>query len=545
MKWNYRILMIISLMANVSCEDQLDVKNPNEPTIQSLYSENGIVNFAQGSVYRNGFIDLKYVDGVLGRFLGNGYHDLWADVVGAEAANVYMNQIGAPYTVILDDGTTVPNPGSPRAQAELIRNNNVNSNAGNNPLFYEWAYMYSLNNVCNVMLSVIDQVEFGADAEIKSNIIKAWAYWWKAYAYFRIGSAYYAGLIVDTPNTTNGDYKTSAEILAEANNNLTKLETILNSLTGSPAYTEFFSRIIPDYFQVGKGSPPTPAMWIRNINTLRARIILANTRVSDMTAAQWNQIMTLTNNGILKDDMVFTVRANSNGDIISPNTGTIATKSTGNPSGEATYKISERLISDFRPGDKRFSNNFSQVTTWIGESARGNSFNTRWELVDGGNGLSGVIIYGNKSPNEAETYVAGTYEENQLMKAEANIYLNSINNGLVLIDEVRNYQGAGLSALAGTGLTQAQAIAELRSERRVALLFRYVAFYDARRWGTLEPMASGGGRTGAVVIDNSGKVNVNAKIDYQFMDYFHVPDNELKYNPPADGSAPVINPKYE
>ncbi|MCE2734294.1 MAG: RagB/SusD family nutrient uptake outer membrane protein [Flammeovirgaceae bacterium] len=539
------LALIAAMVISFSCQDQLDVKNPNEPTIESLNSENGIVNFAQGSVYLNGFVDLKYVDGVLGRFLGNGYHDLWADVVGAEAANVFMNQIGAPFNVILDDDSEVPNPGSPRSQAELIKNNNVNANAGNNPLFYDWAYMYSLNNVCNVILNSVESVEFVSDADTKRNVLKAWAHWWKAFAYSRIGSVYVAGVINDEPNVTNGNYVTNAQILDEANRQLDLLEDILETQTNTPVYTEFLGRLIPDFFQQGKGNPLSPDEWKRNINTLRARILLANKRVEDMTNADWNQIITFTTNGIQEGDNVFTVRSNSTGDIISANTGTIATKSTGDPNGEATYKISERLVSDFRAGDQRFDNNFIELDEpWIGESARGNSFNTRWQLVDGGNGIDDVIVYGDKTPGATETYVSVTYEENLLMRAEANIYLGNINAGLQLIDEVRDYQGAGLAALDGSGLSQNQAVEELRSERRVALLFRYVSFYDARRYGILDPLSEGGGRTGAIVIDRDGNLNINATIDYQFMDYFHVPDNELKYNPPVSGSAPVVNSKF-
>ena len=140
--------------------------------------------------------------------------------------------------------------------------------------------------------------------------------------------------------------------------------------------------------------------------------------------------------------------------------------------------------------------------------------------------------------------MAGSWEENELMKAEANIYKGNIAAGLAIIDAVRDAQGADLAPLSGT-LTQPQAIAQLRSERRVALLFRNVAFYDARRYGIIDPVTSGGGVTGAVVVDGTGAVNTNATINYNFMDYWHVPDNELAYNPPADGSAPVLNPKVE
>jgi hypothetical protein len=140
-------------------------------------------------------------------------------------------------------------------------------------------------------------------------------------------------------------------------------------------------------------------------------------------------------------------------------------------------------------------------------------------------------------------YINVTWEENELMKAEAKINSSDIDGGLSAVDAVRANQGAGLAAVSGTGLTLAQAKEELRSERRITLAFRGLAFYDARRWGVINAIGSGGGRTKAVVLDNSDHLNTNATINYDFLDYWDVPDNELAYNPPADGSAEVKNPK--
>jgi starch-binding outer membrane protein, SusD/RagB family len=263
-----------------------------------------------------------------------------------------------------------------------------------------------------------------------------------------------------------------------------------------------------------------------------------------MTATQWNEILTLTNDGIKPDDMVFTGRSNENGDFISSNNGTVAAKATGDPSGGITYKISERLIQDFKPGDKRLENNFAQLANpWRGESSRGNIFNTRYQLLDGGKGLAGVVVLGNQGVGEYELYLAGTYEENALMQAEAKLYTNDIEGGLQLIDAIRTSQGAGLAPVAGTALSLADAKEELRRERRVVLPFRGLSYYDARRWGVIDDVSQGGGRTGAIVIDQTGKLNTNATINYNYLDYWDVPDNELVYNPAAAGSAPVKNPK--
>ena len=156
--------------------------------------------------------------------------------------------------------------------------------------------------------------------------------------------------------------------------------------------------------------------------------------------------------------------------------------------------------------------------------------------------MSGVVEYSNSTPGQYEVYIAGSYEENELMKAEANINLGNIDVGLASVDLVRQYQGAGNAAVSGTGLSKPQALEELRRERRVALVFRGTSFYDARRWGVIDDVSKGGGRTGAVVISSTGVRNTNATINYNFLDYWDVPDDEVALNPPAAGSAAVKNP---
>ena len=130
------------------------------------------------------------------------------------------------------------------------------------------------------------------------------------------------------------------------------------------------------------------------------------------------------------------------------------------------------------------------------------------------------------------------------MKAEANLKLGNTAAGLASVDAVRAYQGAGLQAVSGVVTDPAQAYEELRRERRVALIFRDVAMYDARRWGVLDDISQGGGRTKAVVVNSTtGAVNTNATINYNFPDYWDVPDDETSLNPPSTTSAAVINPK--
>ena len=191
---------------------------------------------------------------------------------------------------------------------------------------------------------------------------------------------------------------------------------------------------------------------------------------------------------------------------------------------------------DFNKGDKRLDQNFKQFTAWIGNADRGNSFNTRWAIVDKGNGLDGVYTYVNRTPGEGELIIGGSYEENELMKAEAKLYTGDLAGAKASIDKVRKYQGSGVDAIASTELEAIKT--ELMKERRVSLAFRGLSFYDARRWGVIT-----NGRKNAIVLDKSGGVNTNATINYGYLDYWDVPDNELAYNPKSASSAPVVNPK--
>jgi hypothetical protein len=296
---------------------------------------------------------------------------------------------------------------------------------------------------------------------------------------------------------------------------------------------------LPSFVQVGHGAVPTPAMFIHNINTLKARNILANTKVSAMTAANWAAVLALTNAGISSTDNVFVGRTAVSNGFFSATGGSVAALSTGPPK-SSTFKISERLIQSYDPADKRLANNFTQITPYLNQVG-GFTFSTRWQLLDGGNHLPGVAVLSDRIPGNYELYIAGSYEENELMKAEALINTGAIPAALTSINAVRSAQGAGLPDLSGIN-TVAAATSVLRSERRVALVFRGLAFYDARRYGVIYDVSAGGGITNAVVLSTTGLLNTHATINYNFLDYWDVPADESQLNPPAAGSAPIVNP---
>jgi hypothetical protein len=546
MKNNKILVGILGVTLSLTaCKKDLDITNVNSPTPSSAQNENGAIALAQGTVYLNGFYNLKYSDGVYGRFWAGaiGFSEIMGDVIGAEAANAFMNQIGCPNKVTLDNGTVVLNPSNPKTQYELVRYANQNAQGGSNTTFYEWAYMYNLITAANSILELADKTTFtGAGAATKKETIKAWAYWWKGYAYSRIGSTYYAGLIQNATTAdaaTNGNYVTKEAIIAEATTNFDKAVTALSAATSSADYTATLGKLIPTYLQKGKGGVLTVDMWKRSINTMKARNILVNTLRANMTSAQWSSILTLVNDGVRATDLIFTARTDANGSFIESSVADKVGQATTTGSTN-TYKLSERWVQDFVAGDKRKDQNVITLSSvGLFNTDRGNSFNTRYSLKYAGNGLTGVYTYANNAIGANEITIASTYEENELMKAEALIMTNQIDLGAAAIDAVRTYQGAGLTAL-GTGLTQAAAYEQLRRERRIALAFKGLSFYDARRWDIIAPDKS---RTGAVVLSSTGAVNTNATIVYGFLDYWDVPDNELAYNPAAAGSAPTKNPK--
>ena len=543
MKNNQYLLigLLFLVLTGTGCKKDLDIINPNAPTPASATSESGIISLAQGGVYVNGFRDLKYSDGVFGLFWSGamGFHELMGDVIGAEAANSFLNQIGCPDRVVLDNGTTIVNPNAPNTAKVFLRQVNQNTNQGQNFLYYEWSYMYNMISACNSVLETLDKVSFTGSAAAKKATIQAWCYFWKGFAYSHIGSIYYAGLINNSSFATSGNYVSKEAILTEANSQLDKAATALGAAGASAGdYTAIMEGLIPSFNKVGNGKVMTTAMWVKLINTLKARNILVNTPASAMTSAQWTSVLTLANSGIGASDYVFTGRSNTTGDFLAPTSGTVAVRIQSTNAGGGGYKLSERWVQEFTAGDRRFTQNVKQTTAWIGNTDRGNVFNTRFTLYNNGNGVTGTKVYASNTPGAVEITLAGSYEENELMKAEAKINSGDINGGLANIDNVRNYQGAGLPALAGSGLTLVQAKEALRKERRIALAFLGLSFYDYRRYGYLDNP-----RTGCTVINSAGTISTNATITYGFLDYWDVPDNELAYNPAASGSAPVKNPK--
>ncbi len=556
----YLYIGLFFLLASgmTSCKKQLNVGDPNDPTLAvNATTESGIEQLAAGGVYLNGFYN---GDGWLGNSyfsLPYGYSELMGDIVTSDVANQLVNQISLPDYVILDDGVTkLSNTATSRTVLRL-GNTRAATGAGNNPFYYQWLNMYAMNSALNTVLATLPQIKFTGDSATKKATVQAWCHWWKGYAYASIGTLYYAGLKSDdVAGFTNNNFVSKDSMIIYSNAEFDQAATIINAITNTADYSSVLGSLIPAFCQVGNGGILTPTMWIHNINTMKARNILLNhlspfvnsnpaatitgSSMTAMAASDWQNVLTLATAGIQKGDFVFTGRSAAVNYFFTASGGTVSALTTGLNTNK-TFKVSERWIQDFKSNDKRLANNFTDTVIYLNQVG-GFDFSCRWSLVSGGFDSANVITYGDNDVGAYELFIAGSYEENALMLAEANIRTGSIDPGLGFVDAIRTYQGAGVAPVSGTGLSLAGALQELVMERRAALALRGLSFYDSRRWGWTYDISKGGGFYGAVIYTATKQLNTHSTINYDFLDYWDVPADETALNPPGAGSAPVVNP---
>ncbi|MEO5563774.1 MAG: RagB/SusD family nutrient uptake outer membrane protein [Chitinophagaceae bacterium] len=520
-------VLAASLVSGGCSKSELDLSNPNVPGLPALDTEEGIIRAGTGIHRKFGWTaQYDYWWMVMN------FHNTMGDNTWSSVGNFGMRWANQTEKIILDNGTVLTPPQGSTQGVEL-KTRNTRANGDQNVMNYEWVAMYQINNQANLILQQLESpaLTFAGNAEAKKNTLKAWAYWWKGFAYSRIGSMYVAGIITNALNESNADFKDKALIIAEATANFDKAVTALNAITDMAAYNEVLDKMIISFNKVGKGGLFTPAEWKRQINTYKARNILVNKKPADITAPEWASILTLTQDGILPADKLLTMRSADANDVVSQTAWSPYRLTTN-----AWEFVSERWIQEFKAGDARRTRNVVvRANPAVNQSSRGFQYGTRYDLKlieNGGDYVSALA-------GRAEIPVAATYEENALTRAEALIRTNNIEGGLQLIDAVRTYQNAQLAAVAGTGLTLVQALDELYRERRIGLFLKNTPFYDYRRFGYA---CKGCQRTGVVVLGPGGAVNTNATIVYNYMDYFDVPTNELDFNAPASGSASVVFP---
>ena len=500
--FKYILAVLVLSMGIYSCEDNIletniDPVNKNSPTINStVTSVTGMTTMGRG-VYT------KVIDGFgVYMWFTYGYHETMGDNLTMPWGNFGGRWMNQTESVTLDDGTVVFPP-SGGTQPEEVNIRNTRAQGSNNATSHEWRAMYAVNNHANIMLENLEKLEDATPSQ--TDAFKAWAFWWKAYAYSRLGSMYEEGIINDISFETNSNFVSNTALIAESNRLLSELESIIN---GTASVAEF-DTVLNNLQLSDLNTTIGKAALLENINTLRTRNLVYNTKTNNMTSADWNQVISWSDNGVSDNKNAFIMR--SNPDLV--NNNWLPSRVTG-----FWYFPSPRLIQDINPGDARFDAYFRP---FVFPNPRGRGIQY------------GMTHFWSKSPsaivdNAANTiamYYAGSLEENELFLAEAKIRTGLIEEGLAHLDAVRTLQSSGLDATVGTLLTEAEALEEIRKERRLGLIMRSVAFYDARRNGV-----SSGSRTGAVVVDAAGNINTNATIKYGYLDYWPAPENETDFN---------------
>src|SRR6476661_3912412 len=278
-------IIFIFLLAFSACKkSELNLINPNLPTPQaSLATEGGPKQFGLGIIAR-----------VLANIPGEGTTNIMVtamtnhSIMGDEEFSPYGNWgfrwTNQVYKVTLPNGTVVVNPFGVTQQVSL-QGFNSRQAGERNAFQYEWAYCYYFIAQANTMLKSLENpdISFSGDPATKKATFKAWALWWKGYAYSRIGSMYLAGVINNEVGTTNNNFADHAAIVAEGNKQLDDCLATLNALQGNADYVATMKAIVASFND--NQDVVTPDMWKRQIYTLQARNLLANKKLKDMAAA--------------------------------------------------------------------------------------------------------------------------------------------------------------------------------------------------------------------------------------------------------------------
>lgn len=559
MKNKYVYFIVGCLIVLGACKkSELNQLNPNQPSpAASLSVEGGIAAFGAGILQRLIYpVPNEGNSNLMAIAMTN--HSIMGDEEFLAYGNFSFRWINQVYQTTLPGGTVVQNPFGVTQQVSL-QGFNSRQAADRNAFLFEWTLGYFLISQANTMLNALNQpgVQLSGNAASRMATYKAWAYWWKGYSYSRIGSMYIAGVITNDPGlgNTSANFVDHNAIIAEANKNFDSCAAQLSTIPAGnpdPDYLSVMTSLVLSFNDNTVAHLITPTMWLHQLNTYKARNLLVNKKVSDMAAADWQNIITWCTNGLTSSDFYFKFGMTPDGSNDLTN-GFLHPLALAGPNVQWTF-VSERLVQDFKAGDARFTKNIEQLpvdpntdpyyglTAFSNLRSRGLQFGTRWAAIpieDGGSWATGT--------NQGFVPIGCSYEENALMLAEAYINTGAIDQGLQYVDQVRSSQNAGLAAVSGTGLTLAQAKEELRIERRIGLYLKGDAFYDARRWGVTAPAASGGGRAGAIVyvpgnlVSSATDVALPCFMEYNYMDYWDVPQNELDFNTPATGSASVKN----
>ena len=500
------ITLFLLLVVFSSCEDGLDVTNPNEPTPEVLNTEQGIERQALG-LWNNGGGWTEWVIWMLLEGMGDNVVQPWG--------NFDWNAFVLPIEEIaFSDGETIKVSavrGAGRTQEESIDFVN-DRNVSQGSIDQMWIVAYAQINDANLLLQALDEgVSFTGDAAAKESAYRSWANYWKAFSYMQVGLLYEGGLIVDEPGQTNENFADNSELIAESN------RLFDAALQGADNFNIISNIAIPGIFPTNV----TPESYRQTINTLKARNILLSQRREDVSGEEWQEILSLTQNGLTSNVGTFVVESDES-------TFLAAVTARFRLATNVWHRVSPRVIQVMA------ENNDNRLNNFFFADAGGNfdnetviqHVNSPWITVDGS-------PYASTTAGAPQYFVSA--EENLLMQAEAQLALGNPGEAGALIDQARAMQDAGLPAVGNATLN------DIKNERKVGLFMRALAFYDARRFGNLDPKAEGGGVRDVWVykVDPStgaarNNLDEEADIYFNFIDYLPIPDVETDFNPLPD-----------
>lgn len=504
-----------------ACEEELNVTNPNNPTPEIVLTEEGLKRQALG--VWDAPPGSENVPGFVWPWVAWTLHEAMGDNVVLPWINFDWNRFFGNIELIeYSDGTPAWSPrqqaNPARSQAEWANFVNDRQVTGGGYEAY-WQTAYSFNVEANRMLAALDEgVPFIDNAQAKEDAYRAWAHYWKGYAYSLVGLFYEQGIVNDEPAGTNdplgtnNDFKTSAEMIAAS-----QAELDLALQTASQ-FDVIANVVIPGFFP----TDVTAASFVQNIYTLKARNLLMSKRRPELTPADWQQIKDWANQGLM---------TNNGAMLIESDESTYMTTATHRwrLSTNIWARVSPRVVQILAEngGDQRLSRfEFTSAGGSFANRVTQPQINSPWLTVDG-------TPYASSTPGSAPQYILSA-EENKLMLAEAELALGNPGVAAGWIDDVRSMplQQAGLAPL-GTATLQ-----DIRNERKVALFGRAVAFYDARRLGDIDAKADGGGIFGVWVYhidaNNNLVLDEGANLFFDFLPYYAIPDAEAVFNGTAD-----------
>src|SRR5687768_8087856 len=262
MKRYFIYIISIAIIAGACRKSSLELNDPNNPTPElSLTTEAGLKNFSLG-ILQKMMADVPDEGSTNIFHIALTNHSIMGDEAYVPYGNYGLRWVDQVHRITLPNGTAITNPNGIDQKTQLQGFDS--RGAGElNAFQYEWAVCYYIIAQANQLLTALENetLNLTGDATNKKNIFKAWALWWKGYAYSRIGSMYLAGIITDEAGKTNGDFVDHTVIMAEADKVLNECLTTLNAVTETADYTAIMQAIVASFND--NKNVVTPDMWKR------------------------------------------------------------------------------------------------------------------------------------------------------------------------------------------------------------------------------------------------------------------------------------------